>query len=96
MNPAATLKAYDWHVLGYKRKDGHQARQELLKRLKTHLHLRPVDLHLIQANHDALDAVICVLAAVDFLRGECIQPTDIQLAQKESWIWVREPERPEE
>ncbi len=45
------------------------------------------------ANEHLLDSVLCVLAAVDFLRGDVIHPqTDEEkaAARKEGWIWVRE------
>ena len=37
----------------------------------------------------ALDAGFCILAAVDFLRGDAMEPEDQQKAWKEGWIWVR-------
>jgi hypothetical protein len=36
---------------------------------------------------DATDAVICVLAAADFLDGRAIAPHDKELALSEGWIW---------
>lgn len=39
-----------------------------------------------------LDAALCVLAGRDFLLGLCDQPADIDLAEREGWIWVRRPE----
>ena len=38
---------------------------------------------------DALDAGLCVLAALDFLWGNAMEPEDQQKARKEGWIWVR-------
>jgi predicted RNase H-like nuclease len=86
--PAATLKAHGIQSSGYKRKDQEKARKEIASDLGKHLDL-PGDNSLLLSNADALDAVICVLAAVDFLSGEAIPPTDRQLAEKEGWIWVR-------
>jgi hypothetical protein len=43
---------------------------------------------LLEENADALDAVICVLAGWDFLRGSALAPTDPEQAAKEGWIWV--------
>jgi Protein of unknown function (DUF429) len=42
-------------------------------------------------NEHGLDAAICVLAAVDFLNGKCVLPTnsELKIAEKEGWIWVR-------
>ena len=42
-------------------------------------------------NADALDAGLCVLAAVDFLLGRAMKPQDEEMAEKEGWIWVRRP-----
>ena len=38
---------------------------------------------------NALDAVLCVLAAADFVRGHAAPPEDRTLAEKEGWIWVK-------
>nr|WP_067292444.1 DUF429 domain-containing protein [Marinobacterium profundum] len=40
---------------------------------------------------DTLDAVICCLAAADFLRGTTLPPENQSLAEKEGWIWVKAP-----
>jgi hypothetical protein len=53
--------------------------------------------HLIQdqvllENSHMLDAVVCVLAGADFLRGQCFRPKNLLSSKKEGWIWVREPE----
>lgn len=39
---------------------------------------------------DALDAVIWLLVAQDFLTGKAMPPNERALARKEGWIWVRE------
>jgi predicted RNase H-like nuclease len=88
--PGATLAAYRIESSGYKREEGHAPRQAILRFLQTHMHL-PEDLSLMELNDDALDAALCVLAGVDFLRGEVFKPTDVMLARKEGWIWVRKP-----
>jgi hypothetical protein len=46
----------------------------------------------LESSDDALDAAICVLAGLDFLRGEVYKPKDFPLAKEEGWIWVREVE----
>jgi hypothetical protein len=51
----------------------------------------PTDQHLFENDVDILDAVLCVLAGVDFLKGEVLFPKDMALARKEGWIWVRDP-----
>lgn len=86
--PAATLIAHKINAPGYKRREGIEMRKTLLDDLRKLISLPP-DLSLMENNDDALDAVICVLAGVDFLSGDAYFPNDKDLAKKESWIWVR-------
>ncbi|MBU49075.1 MAG: hypothetical protein CL920_10300 [Deltaproteobacteria bacterium] len=89
--PAATLISRGHSASGYKAKDATQRRQELIQALSTEI-LIPEELHaaLVEVDHP-LDAVICLLAAADFLDGEVIAPTEEQLerALYEGWIWAR-------
>jgi hypothetical protein len=41
---------------------------------------------------DEVDALVCTLAGVDFLRGRAAPPPDLSLAEREGWIWVMLPE----
>ena len=41
----------------------------------------------LEKSKDAADAVVCVLAAADFLTGRAIAPLDRELASLEGWIW---------
>jgi predicted nuclease with RNAse H fold len=86
--PAATLSAYGIVAQGYKEREQDEQRKVILKGLGKHVVL-PDDVTPAESNADILDAVVCVLAAADFLRGETIQPTNRELAEKEGWIWVR-------
>jgi hypothetical protein len=92
--PAGTLKVHGIGAPGYKEKDAQDARLSLLGQLKGKLSLPsdPSSLKYLQSNADALDAAICVLAGVDFLRGEAYEPDDLKLAKKEGWIWVKKSE----
>jgi len=47
----------------------------------------PVTEAMIQSDH-MLDAVLCALAGCDFLQGSVMVPEDLELAQREGWIWV--------
>ena len=49
---------------------------------------------LLYRNLDALDAVLCTLAGVDFLMGLAMQPPDVDAAKCEGWIWTRDPDKP--
>lgn len=37
----------------------------------------------------ALDAVLCVVAGLDFLAGDCYEPEEATVARREGWIWVK-------
>jgi hypothetical protein len=43
------------------------------------------------ASADAIDALVCVLAAADFIRGRARPPEDLHIAKQEGWIWTAEP-----
>lgn len=91
--PAATLKAHSLPSEKYKKgKKVLENGQEILVGLGERLVL-PEDTSLLMSDADALDAVVCVLAAADFLSGKTYPPTDKKLAEKEGWIWVRDPSR---
>jgi len=89
--PAATLLAHDVHVPGYKRKDGRDARRLLLDKLCEYIEL-PKRNTLMEHKDDALDSAICFLAGVDFVSNEVYKPDDLELAEKEGWIWVKKQE----
>lgn len=92
--PAGTLVSYGLLSIGYKKKEQRANRQEILAGLRK---LVPVKADLTLAEEDAnvLDAIICVLAGIDFLAGNALAPNDalppisIDMAQKEGWIWIR-------
>lgn len=86
--PAGTLYAMGKKPPPYKKPDQVYARREILKDLSGEIKLR-ADPKSLEASADALDAVICVVAGVDFLSGRCTPPTDEALAKREGWIWFR-------
>lgn len=102
--PAATLDAHGEMEKGYKTSE--RPRKKILGNLTKKRRLGTgEDGHLLtiaepegsasirqeatRTDH-ALDAVVCCLAAADFLAGRVIAPTPEQrtLAEKEGWIWV--------
>ena len=90
--PAGTLKARGYPFQGYKTATpGHRAvRAQIVRRLEETLVLPNRDILL--ENDDALDAVVCVLAAMDFMAGECVEPgANDHARMSEGWIWVRDP-----
>lgn len=85
--PAATLTAWGASLTGYKdRKSGSAARRAIADRL---ISVAPWLPTLVEQPVDVFDAAVCAVAALDFLRGDAIGPKDIELAQKEGWIWAR-------
>ncbi len=66
-------------------------RKEIIKCLKPFMGFSSDVLKQMETSADVLDAVVCLVAARDFLRGEAMQPTDRNLAEIEGWIWTRDP-----
>jgi hypothetical protein len=100
--PAATLRAHGLPDKGYKgMKDEHLAeRKSIMRKMEEAGIVLPHSQRQRQLLGDcdhALDATLCVLAGVDFLQEAAICPEDVgvplSLAQKEGWIWVRDPGR---
>ena len=93
--PAATLKERGFPFEGYK-KDTEQAenvRADIIDRLRleSEMELHENIKDEMRNNDDVLDAVVCVLAAADFAKGDAAPPENMKLAKKEGWIWVRKP-----
>jgi predicted RNase H-like nuclease len=90
--PAATLVSYKIPARCYKEEGAAEARRNIVDRLGDHIasieeHSRVACL----ADADVLDAVVCVLAGADFLRGQAEAPRqqDREVTYKEGWIWCR-------
>lgn len=88
--PAATLKLYGLQRVGYKKAAAQSVRREIIADLRKMIEL-PAEQNLLEDDVDTLDAVLCVLAGVDFLKGEVIFPEEMTLARKEGWTWIRDP-----
>lgn len=89
--PAATLAAYGVVSKGYRQE--RSRRGAVLRALASELVLaRGLEGVLVASPH-ALDAVLCVLAAADYLRQNVEPPPTDQtaLSRREGWIWVRAP-----
>ena len=94
--PAATLKAHELLPLeSYKTgKDPRGARAQIVNGLKQQVEERAWNLEKIEEqrerlldNDDKLDAVVCVVAALDFLCGAARGPKDCEKVRGEGWIW---------
>jgi hypothetical protein len=86
--PAGTLRASSVQSSAYKRPEQIEVRKQMLEWLSKEMRL-PDELGLPLLDPDALDAILCVLAGRDFLSGRAHPPTDLVLAQKEGWVWIR-------
>lgn len=93
--PAATLAARRINVQGYKKPKARDERLKLIELISNHLEIATSreQREQLESSSDAIDAVVCVLAASDFLLGKCLQPKpkDEETARKEGWIWVLHP-----
>ena len=85
--PAATLIAYGHALPGYK-VPGSAARTAVAQGWPDAV-VVPPSLDLATLNADVFDAIVCVLAGVDFTQGAAFGPDDLALAKREGWIWVR-------
>jgi len=89
--PAATLKERGLPFEGYKKTQQAQSvRNDIIERLESKMGLENIKDEM-RKNDDVLDAVVCVLAASDFVRDDvrCPADSDLELAEEEGWIWVR-------
>jgi hypothetical protein len=86
--PAGTLLAHGLPAFGYKKPVQRDVRGRIVQSLSQQLVL-PGDLDPLLDDADCLDAVLCVLAAADFVDDRSVPPDDPSIAQKEGWIWVR-------
>ena len=71
--PAATLAALRIPARSYKDSGGDQARRQIVAGLEGHLSL-PSNKTTLIGDADVLDAVVCVMAGADFLRGDAQKP----------------------
>ena len=92
--PAATLGVWGIRASRYKNPDQVDERREIIAALRPHFVL-PADVTVLEQNADALDSVVCLLCAKDFLLGQASPPDDLSLAAVEGWIWTRAPHVPQ-
>ena len=90
--PAATLVSHGFRSDGYKKREQTVERSEILRSLQAVVSL-PSDRSSMEGSADALDAVLCLLAARDFLTNQAMPPEDRSIAETEGWIWVRAPSK---
>lgn len=88
--PTATLLARGVSGTAYRANTqaGRKTRGELLDRLAHEVDIRGNRDVMIE-DVNLFDAMLCVLAGADFARALCVDPPDLELAQKEGFIWFR-------
>ena len=85
--PAATLIAHGHALPGYN-VPGSPARSAVVEGWPDAV-VVPPSLDLVALNTDVFDAIVSVLAGVDFVAGAARDPDDLEVARREGWIWVR-------
>jgi hypothetical protein len=86
--PAATLIAHGYRCDGYKKPAQVTERRDILNSLSQSIRVDRNHRAVLEADANALDAGVCVLAASDVLGGKAMIPEDRVLAEREGWIWV--------
>ncbi|MGM0673310.1 MAG: DUF429 domain-containing protein [Spirochaetota bacterium] len=76
---------------GYRARSGEPVRRSLIDDIAREMDLR-VEVEQAVKDVDLLDAMLCVLAAVDVLRGRCTPPeavgAPLEAVRREGWIWL--------
>jgi hypothetical protein len=88
--PAATLGAHHMPDREYKKPEHSSVRMAIIRALTQHCDIAAHHA-LLESNADALDALICTLAGLDFIHGSTMPPENSELARREGWIWTRDP-----
>lgn len=93
--PALTLRSLGLSDAGYKgsRPEKRLRRRNLAESIATEVDLW-VDRQALAESDDALDAVVCLLAASHFCAESVLLPDQAELARTEGWIWFRPPTLP--
>lgn len=89
--PGATLASRRKHPSGSVKEQTLDQRSALLAQMLRELGPPPEARKQILLSNHAFDAAVCVLAAADFLTAEVFEPTDLEMARREGWIWARKP-----
>ncbi len=86
--PSLTLFLYNIISQGYKKRENQSERKDIIIELDQLLNLND-NKGLMLSNANALDSVVCLLSALDFINGNVTFPENYELAQKEGWIWFK-------
>ena len=85
--PAATLRSSVLPVVQYKKVSQIDGRRRIVEAFPDWFEISAVVDSALESP-DVLDAVLCVLAAVEFCQGRAVPPNDDKVARKEGWIWA--------
>lgn len=91
--PAATILARGGSLRGYKKADAKVERARILEALASSCDYDAVR-EAATRSHDCLDALVCVVAGLDFLQGAAVSPEEPEVARREGWIWFHDPAGP--
>lgn len=86
VNPIAAIEVYP---AATRLAHGSEGKGGSIEGLEPLLDLSALD-GVLPASADAIDALVCVLAAADFIRGQARPPLDLDTARQEGWIWTAE------
>lgn len=89
--PAATLLSRTSAIAGFKDPGRTDLRSAFLAGAVDVLDVSSCDASVVTRNCDVFDAVICALAAADFLLNRALPPDNLELARREGWIWTAPP-----
>jgi hypothetical protein len=86
LNPFAAIEVYP---AATRLAHGSEGKGGSIEGLEPLLDLSALD-GVLPSSADAIDALVCVLAAADFIRGRALPPMDLDIARLEGWIWTAE------
>jgi hypothetical protein len=86
------MKGAYFDIAGYKNIDQPTARKKIIEKLGSLANFNEGVAECMLRSVDALDAVVCLVAARDFLMGTAMRPDNRPLAEIEGWIWCHRPQ----
>ena len=87
--PAATLKQHGLPHRGYKKPHATRERTVITDGISGKVNLGRCRQACIDSDH-CLDAMLCVVTAIDFLNGDCVSSQNQQVLNREGWIWFKD------
>jgi len=85
--PAATLVAHGLPSTRYKAP--RSAARATIQGFIDRSFANAEDFDAVSVGEHALDAVLCVMAGLDFVAGNCFEPEEGSVPRREGWIWVK-------